>query len=267
MSLGPIVPLLGHHLRRNRLPLLPMAVGLALFQLLMTRMAPAPDEVTWMSKMMAMVPPQLLAIAGGEIGTLTPGGFLGIGYSHPFFFLLLSAWAVRVSSGALAGEIGRGTMDLLAACPVPRWHHVAAAYLAVLPGVALLALAAWAGTTLGLQLRALGVLPWQMFKVAAMAWLLFVTWGAVGLAIGATQREGGSAMGWLSGVIAGSFVLEYLARIWKPMSAFRPFSLFTYYDPQRLVRVGVDAADVVKLVGVTMVALAVAVVVFRRRDL
>jgi ABC-2 type transport system permease protein len=267
MSLTATGTLFAHHWRRNRLPLIPMAVGLALFQFMFTRMAPAPDEVSWMTRMMAMVPPQLLAIAGSDIGALTPGGFLGIGYGHPFIFLLLSAWAVRVSSGALAGEIGRGTMDLLASRPVPRWQHVAAAYLAVAAGVALLALTAWAGTTVGLQLRTLGVSPWQIFRIATMAWLLFMTFGAVGLAIAAMHRDGGSAMGWLSGVIATSFVLEYLARIWKPMSAFRPLSLFTYYDPQRIVRVGIDGSDVAKLAGVALVALVVAVVLFRRRDL
>ncbi len=267
MRLAAIGTLFGHHWRRYRLPLIPMSIGLALFQLLITRMSPAPDEVSWMTRMMARVPPQLLAIAGSDMGALTPGGFLGIGYGHPFIFLLLIAWAVRVSSGALAGEIGRGTMDLLAARPVPRWQHVVAAYLAVAAGVAVLAAAAWAGTAIGLQIRVLGVSPLQIFKIAAMAWLLFVTFGAVGLAIAATQREGGSAMGWLSGVIATSFVLEYLARIWKPMSAFLPFSLFTYYDPQHIVRGGVNWLDIVKLAGVAVVALVVAVVIFRRRDL
>ena len=267
MSLAAIGTLFAHHWRRYRLPLIPMSAALVLFQLLITRMAPAPDEVSWMSRMMAMVPPQLLAIAGSDMGPLTPGGFLGIGYGHPFILLMLSAWAVRVSSGALAGEIGRGTMDLLAARPVPRWQHVVAAHLAVATGLVLLALAAWSGTAIGLGARALGVSPVQILKIAAMAWLLFVAWGAVGLAIGAAHREGGSAMGWLSGAIAGSFVLEYLARVWKPMSAFHPLSLFAYYDPQRIVRVGCATSDIAKLVGVAVVALAVAVVVFKRRDL
>jgi ABC-2 type transport system permease protein len=267
MRLAAIGTLFGHQWRRNRLPLVPMALGLALFQLLITRMAPAPDEISWMTRMMAMVPPQLLAIAGSDMGALTPGGFLGIGYGHPFLLLILSAWAVRVSSGALAGEIGRGTMDLLAARPVQRWQHVAAAFLAVAAGVALLASAAWAGTAVGLVWRPLGVSPLQILRIAAMAWLLFVTFGAVGLAIAATQRDGGAAMGWLSGAIATSFVLEYLARIWKPMSAFRPFSLFTYYDPQHVVKAGLNGADAAKLAGVAIVALVVAVVVFRRRDL
>jgi ABC-2 type transport system permease protein len=267
VSVAGIATLFGHHWRRYRVPLVPMAVGLALFQFMFTRMAPAPNEVSWMTRMMAMVPPELLAIAGSDMSGLTPGGFLGMGYGHPFILLMLSAWAVRVSSGALAGEIGRGTMDLLAARPVPRWQHVAAAYLAVGGGVALLAAAAWSGTVVGLQLRALGVSPLPILRIAVMAWLLFVTFGAIGLAIASTQREGGAAMGSLSGVIATSFVLEYLARIWKPMSAFRPFSLFTYYDPQRVVRAGWNRVDIAVLAGVTVVALATAVLLFRRRDL
>lgn len=267
MRVAAIGTLFGHFWRRNRLPLIPMALGLSLFQFLITRMAPAPDEVSWISRMMTMVPPQLLAIAGGDVGPLTPGGFLAIGYGHPIIFLILGAWAVRVSSGALAGEIGRGTMDLLASRPVPRWQHVLAAYSAVVVGVALLAGAAWVGTAVGLRVRDLGVPPTQILRIVLMAWLLFATFGAVGLAIAAMLRDGGSAMGWTSGVIATSFVLEYLARVWKPMAAFRPLSLFAYYDPPRVVRAGIHAADIATLAGVAVVALAASIVVFRRRDL
>ena len=110
-----------------------------------------------MSQILSAVPPPLLALAGNDIGGLSPGGFIAIGYGHPFMLLLLSAWAVRVSSAALAGEIGRGTMDLLAARPIERWHHVVAGALAILGGLTLLTAAAWTGTSIGLSVRELGV--------------------------------------------------------------------------------------------------------------
>jgi ABC-2 type transport system permease protein len=262
-----VVTLLGHHVRRHRVPLLPMTAGLALFQFLITRIAPAPNELNWISQIMAVVPPPLLALAGNDIGGISPGGFIALGYGHPFMLLLLSAWAVRVSSAALAGEIGRGTMDLLASRPIERWHHVAAGALAIVGGLTLLTAAAWTGTSIGLSVRDLGVTAWQVLRVAAVAALLFTAWGMLGLVVGATLREGGAAMGWTSGLIAGSFVLEYIARLWPPMSGFRPFSLFTYYAPQHIVRTGFDAHDLSLLAAVAALAFFSAIVIFTRRDL
>jgi len=267
MSAPRVVTLLGHHFRRYRAPLLPMAAGVALFEFFITRMSPAPGEVNWMSQIFAAVPPQLLAIAGSDIGAASPAGFIAIGYGHPFVFVLLSAWAIRVSSGALAGEIGRGTMDLLGSRPIPRWQHVVAGAIAVCIGVALIVFGAWTGTSIGLTLRPLGMPSATLLRIAICAWLLFCTWGMVGLLVSATQREGGSAMGWLSGVIAVSFVLEYLARLWQPMARFRPFSLFAYYQPQHIVRVGFDLSDISRLAIVGAASFALAIVLFGRRDL
>ena len=267
MTVRAVLTLLGHHWRRYRLPLAPMALGLALFELLLTRMAPAPDEVGWMSGIIAAAPPQVLAVIGDDVAAASPGGFLGIGYGHPFFFMLLSAWVVRVSAGALAGEIGRGTMDLLASRPVTRSAHVAAGALAIAAGLAVLTGAAWTGTAIGLALRPLGVTAWAFVPVAAMAWLLFFTFGCAGLFVSAAVREGGAAIGWLSGIIATSFVLEYLARLWKTIAPLRPLSLFTFYSPQHVVKTGIAVNDVLVLAAVSVASLVMALAVFARRDL
>ena len=259
--------LLRHHWWRHRVPLFAIATGLALFELLLTRIAPAPGETGWMSMIFAALPPELLALVGDQVAAGSPAGFLAIGYGHPFVLLLLSAWTVRVSSGALAGEIGQGTMDLLAARPARRRVHVAAAFMAVALGLAVLLGAAWTGTALGLATRPLGLSGTRLLPVAAMAWLLFTAFGAVGVLVSAVRRDGGSAIGWLSGILATSFVLEYLARLWKPIAALRPLSLFACYAPPRIIDAGPDAIDVARLVGVAVVALVAAVIWFNRRDL
>lgn len=266
MRLGPLGPLFRHHWLRHRLPLLPMAVGLALFEFMITRMAPSPNEATWMTRLLATVPPKLMALAGSEFAA-TPAGVLAIGYGHPFFVLLLSVWAVRVSSGAVAGEIGRGTMDLLAARPVPRWHHVAAGFATIAAGLGLLLAVVWGTTALGLGLRQLGVGAPEFLRVAAGAWLLFTAWGSVGLLVGATLREGGPAIAWTSGLIAVSFVLDYLARLWTPIAGLRPLSLFRYYEPLLIHNTGLAASSVLVLGAVAALALAGSVVVLRLRDL
>ena len=259
--------LLRHHWRQHRLPLIPMAVGLVLFEFLMTRLAPAPNEVGWMAAMIAQLPPQLIALAGGQATFGTPAGVLSIGYEHPFFFLMLSAWIVRVPSAAIAGEIGRGTMDLVASRPITRWQHIAAASLFTAAGSAALIGAAWLSTTLGLAIRPLGVTGFTLLPIAAMAWLLFTAWALVSLLISTAQREAGPAIAWTSGILATSFVLEYLSRLWKPIASLRPLSLFAYYQPHQIIISGVSANDLIRLTLVCVAALLPAVALFRRRDL
>jgi ABC-2 type transport system permease protein len=55
---------------------------------------------------------------------------LTIGYVHPLTQTILCIWAIGRASGAIAGEIDRGTMELLLAQPVPR-SRVVLAHLAV----------------------------------------------------------------------------------------------------------------------------------------
>ena len=50
---------------------------------------------------------------------------LSVGYVHPLVQTILWIWAIGRASGAVAGEVDRGTMDLLLAQPVSRLNsHV-----------------------------------------------------------------------------------------------------------------------------------------------
>src|SRR5205814_1434679 len=53
------------------------------------------------------------------------------------------------AAGAIAGEIDRGTMELLLAQPVPRWRLVLAHLCVDLLTIPVLCLSLWAGTWLG----------------------------------------------------------------------------------------------------------------------
>ncbi len=261
--------LLRHHARVHRVPLVPLAAGLALFEWVMTFVARQPAVSHFISTALAAAPPQFLALLSPDLAaTVSAQGIIGIGYTHPFVLLMLAVWAVRVPSAALSGEIGRGTMDLIAARPVARPAQVAAAVLALLGGLTALALAAWLGTLVGLlSVPIEGVSALAYFPVAAALWLLFAAWGAVGIAVSALARESGTAIAWTSGLMAGSYVLDYAARVWPAIGSLRPASLFQYYDPQSVLRVGIAPADAAVFVAVGAAALLVAFLVFAWRDL
>jgi ABC-2 type transport system permease protein len=253
--------------RQHRLALLVMVAGVALFEFVITRVAPLPGQMGFLGGMVALLPPELAAFAQEELVLGSPQGVIAFGYLHPFFLAIFSAWTIRVGAGALAGEIGRGTMDLLAARPAPRWALVLAAWVVSLAGLAAIAAAALAGSAVGLRVRPLGVAVGQIGALPAMAWLLFAGWSSVTLLVSSMRREAGSAIAWASGIIATAFVVEFLGRVWAPIAWARPWSPFTYYRPQDIVRHGVPLADPSGLAALAVLGLAAAMLVFERRDL
>ena len=265
--MNPIFVLMRHHWRRHRVPLIVMSAALGLFEFLITRLAPAPNELNWMAGLLRSMPPQVIASMGGPAAIASSGGVLAVGYSHPFFFLMLSVWVVRVPSAAFAGEIGQGTMDLIGSRPISRWQQVVAADLFTSTGVIVMVAVAWIGTALGLATRPLGVSALEFLRVGTVAALLYIAWLDVSLLVSATRRDAGGAIAWTSGILATSFVLEYLARLWDPIAALRPFSLFAYYQPLDLVNGWPSLGSLAVLALTATAALGVAIAIFQRRDL
>src|SRR5207248_1791212 len=89
-------------------------------------------------------------IMGGEdIKIEQARDMMTIAYVHPLILTILCVWAIGRASGAIAGEIDRGTMELLLAQPVPR-YRVVLAHLAVdVLTIPVLCLCLWAGTFAG----------------------------------------------------------------------------------------------------------------------
>ncbi len=74
---------------------------------------------------------------------------LSIGYVHPLMLVLFCVWSVGRAAGAIAGELDRGTLELLLAQPLARYRLILAHLLVDLIAIPLLALSLWGGTCLG----------------------------------------------------------------------------------------------------------------------
>lgn len=248
-----------------------LSAGFFGFGWLMTRLAPGAEQAELMQQLFALLPRGIIAVVGEEVlATLTARGLLGFFYQHPFVILLASAWVVRVSAASLAGEIERGTMDLLAVRPVGRSRFVTAGFAAMLAGLTVIVAAGWGGMAYGLSSRPELALTGRDYgAVAAGLWLTLLAFGSVGFAISASRRTAGSAIGWTTGVVAVSFVLDYVAKAWQPAAWTRPVSLFSHLTPRRIMEEGLVTQDGSLLVMLLTMgaAVAAAYLIFARRDL
>src|SRR5262249_744029 len=89
-------------------------------------------------------------IMGGErIRLDRAADMLSIGLVHPLTITVVCVWAVGRATGAIAGEIDRGTMELLLAQPLARFRLILAHLCVDLLTIPVLCLCLWAGNWLG----------------------------------------------------------------------------------------------------------------------
>jgi ABC-2 type transport system permease protein len=181
--------------------------------------------------------------------------------------LILSVvWGVGRAAGAVAGEIDRGTMELLMAQPVPRSRLILAHFLVDCVVLPALCLSFFAGTQLGLALVGDFVPDYTMFEqmvkesglermlagaprdttplpvegryellglVNTLA-LMFAISG-VTIALSSVGRSRWKAVGYAVLVVGEMFVANTVGQLWEPANVMRQFTFFFYYQPQRLM--------------------------------
>jgi len=82
---------------------------------------------------------------------LTYHGIIGITFDEPVVLLCVLTWAIARGTDVISGELGRGTMELLLAQPIPRWKLVAAHGVISVLGLCLLCSLIYAGLSLGIM--------------------------------------------------------------------------------------------------------------------
>ena len=81
--------------RQHRVALLIMAAGLALFEFVITRIAPEPGEAGFLSGILALMPPQVSAFASGELALGSPRGVIAFQTSqYAARSASVSAWRI-----------------------------------------------------------------------------------------------------------------------------------------------------------------------------
>jgi ABC-2 type transport system permease protein len=181
---------------------------------------------------------------------------LSIGYVHPLIQTLFCIWAIGRSTSAIAGELDRGTMELLLAQPIRRPQLVLAHLGVDLITIPILALSLWGGTWLGtwlvgpievtapplqlpiavpddpeaLQLYPAAFAP-ALLNVAAM---IFAVSGCT-MTMSALGRFRWQVMGAAVLFTLLQFLVNVFGQLWEVAAPLRALTLFYYYQPQQIV--------------------------------
>jgi ABC-2 type transport system permease protein len=235
------------------------------------------------------------AILGGDwIDLRNARDVLSIGLVHPFLQTVLCVWGVGRAAGAIAGEIDRGTMELLLSQPIHRRSIIVAHLLADLVIIPLLCLSIWAGLWLGVaafgrvdfhaaaDVRELSVNPFEYGPPLVNTAALVFAVSGVTMAISACGRFRGRVMGAAVLVVLIQFLVNAIGQMWPRAAVLRPLTVFFYYQPQRVILQGQWTVDPAAswhsgwhlplyawfvLLAVGGLGYALALAIFSRRDL
>lgn len=182
-------------------------------------------------------------MGGDQIDVRRAIDMASIGFVHPVIQTILCIWAVGRASGAIAGEIDRGTMELLLAQPIRRNRIILAHFLLDLITIPLLCLGMWLGSLSGLHLMGLvhhsnpelRVDPARLLPPLLSLGLLIYCLSGITIWISSMSRFRYSAMGLAVLITLVMFLINLLGQLWNPIAPLRPLTVFFYFNPQPMV--------------------------------
>ena len=264
-----LLALVGHSLRRRRGLLAAVALMLVAFQLFMILTASNYEETSGFSQVAAVMPQFMEQWTNMMLATFS--GFVLLGYSHPIVQLCLIALAISIGTEPV-GEIETRFVDLMMARPLPRATAINRTVIVLVAATTMAVTVMFVASRVGVALLAPATArppqPRVIASLAANLALVVLAWGGIALAIasGAKRRAtAGAATGFLAFAM---FILDYSGKFWKAIAPASRISPFHYFDPFAMIGGrALQTRDVVTLLGMFAVSVAIAHVVYARRDL
>jgi ABC-2 type transport system permease protein len=211
------------------------------------------------------------AMIGADVsGDLGPEMFAAIPWVHPVVLALVWAHAIVLCTRVPAGEVDRGTIDVLLALPVSRWNVFVTESLVWLGAALSVVAAALLGNACATRLggSTLDISVSRFLPVAASLFGVTTSVGAFAWLASCLSDRRGQALAVALLAVLASFLLNYLAPFWAPAHRIAWLSVLRYHQPLRVLQSGQwPWADLGVLLGAAAVMWVVAGTVFARRDL
>lgn len=199
-----------------------------------------------------------------------PELFVAMPWVHPVVLAIVWAHAIILCTRVPAGEVDRGTIDVLLGLPVSRWNLYASESILWIASAGLLLLFAITGNMLG-SLRVQEIPPPEprrLVIVLVNLLCLSIAVGAAGWFFSALSDRRGRAMGVVFVLVVASFLLNYLAQFWEPAIDVAFLGMLRYYRPLFILRDGTwPLRDIAVLMGVAALLWISGGIIFSRRDL
>ncbi len=250
---------------------LAFAAGLFAFELLLGVILPAfQKEFGEMLGQFSFLQRIIAALLGTKVGTVTPATALGLlGWVHPLVLALIWAQAIVICSRFPAGEVDRGTVDVLMSLPVTRTTVFLSEAFAFVLAALFIAGTGLLGNLIGGWISGMDRpgSPRTFAWITLNLYALGLTVGGVTSLLSALCDRRGRTIGIAFGVLLVSFFLSSMSSFNALVDKLSILSLLSYYRPYQILHEGAfPFADLAVLLSISAGTWLLGWLILLRRD-
>ncbi len=214
------------------------AIGVAIFESMLTYILPTYfDEFAGHILEIKFVRNIITALLGSDVGDkIGPTALLSFSWVHPLLLTLLWGHEITLCTRTPAGEIDRGTVDILLGLPVSRWQiYISETIIWLGSGLMLILIALVAHLSIRTFIPEDMHLPLHRIIVVAInLYCLYIAVGGVVWLVSALSDRLGKAMGISFAMILASMLLDFIITFWEPAKSIEFLSVLDYYRPWQI---------------------------------
>jgi ABC-type transport system involved in multi-copper enzyme maturation permease subunit len=234
--------LLMRTLRETGLSIAVIAVALLLVErLLMFVLPQIQQQIGIVLDTLPIVRPMLSALLGMQVGDgLTAQMLQSILWVHPVVLALIWGNAIALCTRFPAGEIDRGTIDVLLGLPVTRrGAYLCESLICLVSGILIIAIGSM-GYFIGAgRLSAADRPPFSAVALVQVNFLcVYIAVSGMGFLISALSDRRGRAIVVILAMVLSSFLLNFLAQFLPLAQSLSFLSVLHYYQPGRILSGG-----------------------------
>jgi ABC-2 type transport system permease protein len=247
-----------------------IALVIFLFQIAICGIVHDNESVKAFVQFIDMLPSFIKTALGGEalqVGNVS--GLITIGYHHPFVLCLYMLFAVGVPTGLLAGEVQKGTMELILSRQATKNHVYICASFITITGMFALVFVMFGGTVFATNVYEFSqeVPLYSFFKTAINGGILASAVGGIALLAAACFQRGIAV--WLTvAYLVANYFVSIIAEWWPLMKWLKPTTIFYYVDGAKIFTESTwPISDMCVLLSILIISTVLGGVIWSRRDL
>ena len=256
-------------LRDELWPMVWWASGIGLLSAMIIAFFPSIRGNDDFNAMLESYPDNLMALFGlTKLTDITSAvGFLNaelFGLMAPLLFVI---HGVVLGSGAIAGEEGRGTLEILLTEPISRRKLVAQKFAAMITNAIFLGVVLWIVLVISALAIDMGVSVLRLAAITFSTVLLGVTFGALAFAAGCITGSRSNSVFIVAAVAVGTYLLNAASGIVIYMQWAKWMSPFFYYNAADPLANGLNPTHAAVLLATIAILLGAGYAGLQRRDL
>ena len=246
-----------------------IALVIFLFQIAICGIVHDNERVKALIQYIDMLPFLKTFIGGEAVQVGNIAGLIAIGYQDPLILILYMLYAVGVPTALLAGEVQKGTMELILSRQTTKTQIYICAGLITIIGMFALVAVMFLGTVAATNLYDFDQdIPfYSFFKLAINGGILASAVGGITLLVAACFRRG-TAVGVTVAYLVVNYFAEMIAEWWPRMKWLEPITIFNYVDEGKIFNQSAwPYGNMSVLISILVISTVAGGVIWSRRDL